>query len=517
MKILSQGQIKEADAYTILHEPIASIDLMERAALAFTERLLLFSFMKKVKTVDVYCGPGNNGGDGLAVARLLSAKGFHIRVFVFPSVSYSEDFKQNFQRIKDLKSASITVFNPAQSAALHMAPVSGALIVDALFGIGLHKPLDGMAAEWVCHINRQPCLVVSVDLPSGLPADGPLEASAAVVHATYTLTFQQPKLSMLFAEHAEAVGQFEVLDIGLSQEYVQSASADFTYVTHLYAAELLRPRAKFSHKGSYGHALLVAGSRGKIGAALLATKACLRSGAGLVTILAPACGYTILQSGAPEAMVVADTENDYVANPVHLDGFNVVGAGPGLGLEKQTQNILKLLIQQSAGPMVLDADALNILAENKTWISFIPAGSILTPHPKEFERLSGKKGTAFDRMGWQREFSVKHRVYVVLKGAHTSISTPEGQVFFNSSGNPGMAKGGSGDVLTGLLTGLLAQGYAPCDAAVLGVYLHGLAGDIAAQHLSMEAMTAGDIVLAFGEAFLRLRNSEPIQGSNNFQ
>ncbi|HEV7232528.1 MAG TPA: NAD(P)H-hydrate dehydratase [Bacteroidia bacterium] len=507
MKILSQAQIKEADAYTIAHEPISSADLMERAALAFTGKLLLFAFMQNIRTVDVYCGPGNNGGDGLAVARLLAGKGFAIRVFILPSVSYSVDFRHNLKRLEEMKLASVVIHNPAEPHALLPAPAKGGLIVDALFGTGLNKPLHGAAAEWVSHINKQSCIIVAIDLPSGLPADGPLETGAAVVHATYTLTFQQPKLSLLFADHAVAVGQFEVLDIGLNAEYIQSVQTTFTYVTANFAAGLLMPRPKFSHKGTFGHALLVAGSLGKIGAALLATKACLRSGAGLLTVHVPACGYSILQSGAPEAMVVPDAENNYVADSIHLDGFQAVGAGPGLGMEKQTQNILKLLIQQSAGPMVLDADALNILAENKTWISFLPAGSILTPHPKEFERLTGKKGSAFDRMGWQLEFSVKHRVYIVLKGAHTSISTPEGQVFFNSTGNPGMAKGGSGDVLTGLLTGLLAQDYDPGDAAVLGVFLHGLAGDIAAQHLSMEAMTAGDIVSGFGEAFLRVRDA----------
>jgi hydroxyethylthiazole kinase-like uncharacterized protein yjeF len=238
---------------------------------------------------------------------------------------------------------------------------------------------------------------------------------------------------------------------------------------------------------------------------VLAVQACLRSGAGRVSVHIPSCGYEIMQTAAPEAMVFADEEVNTISSSIHLDPFNAVGIGPGIGMDKQTGNILKLLIQQSANPVVLDADALNLLAENKTWISFIPKGSILTPHPKEFERLVGMKGGSFDRFTWQKMFSIKHGVYVVLKGANTSISCPGGEVFFNSTGNPGMAKGGSGDVLTGIITGLLAQGYVPEEAAVLGVYLHGLAGDIAADHLSMEGMTAGDIVAALGEAFISTR------------
>jgi hydroxyethylthiazole kinase-like uncharacterized protein yjeF len=501
MKILSAVQIQEADAYTIQHEPIHSIDLMERASKAFVQKFMSFGFITPDAQVDVYCGSGNNGGDGLAISRLLAEQGFSIRVFVLPSDRYSNDFKINLRRLLELRSEALEIHETHAEPMLPLKESRSTIIIDAIFGTGLNRAPEGMAKDWIKHINAQKAVVVAVDIPSGLPCDAPPESGAVVIQALHTLSFAQPKLSFLFADHFRYTGYFHVLDIGLHKDFFQSVSSPFTYITANEAAVLLNPRQKFSHKGNYGHALLVAGSYGKIGAAVLAAKACLRSGIGLLTVHAPACGYTILQSTVPEAMTLPDKEERLIASPVHLDPFNVIGIGPGIGIDKQTQHVLKLYIQQSSGPMVIDADALNILSENTTWISFVPKGSILTPHPKEFERLIHKKGSSYDRFVWQREFSVKYGVYVVLKGANTSVSCPGGEVFFNSSGNPGMAKGGSGDVLTGLLTGLLAQGYVPQEAAILGVYLHGLAGDLAAQHLSMEAMTAGDIVSAFPEAF----------------
>jgi hydroxyethylthiazole kinase-like uncharacterized protein yjeF len=504
MKILDVNQIREADAYTILHQPISSIDLMERAAKEFVQKLLDIPALNRNTYFDVYCGPGNNGGDGLAIARLLVQKKYSVRVLLLPSEKYSADFTLNLNRLKELKADTLEIHEHVSGILPPAKAQHFTVIVDALFGIGLSKPLSGVAAEAVQHINAQKINVVAVDIPSGLPADKQLSPGDPCVKASYTLTFQQPKLSLLFADHAQYTGHLVVLPIGLHQAYLDTAPSCLNYVSRGMAIDLRSPRAKFSHKGNYGHALLVAGTTGKMGAAVLAVKACLRSGVGLVTARVPAAGTDILHISAPEAMVNPDEEQGFVSAIPVLDAFSAVGAGPGLGTDKQTQNALKLLIQQSSGALVLDADALNILSENKTWLSFLPPGTILTPHPTEFERLCGKKGNSFDRFEWQKEFSIKYKVVLVLKGAHTSISCPSGAVYFNSTGNPGMAKGGSGDVLTGLITGLLAQGYLSEEAAIFGVYLHGLAGDIAATHLSMEAMTAGDLVAAIGEAFLHL-------------
>jgi hydroxyethylthiazole kinase-like uncharacterized protein yjeF len=509
MKILSAAQIREADTWTIQHEPISSIDLMERAATAFVDSLPGFHLQPEKACFEVYCGPGNNGGDGLAISRLLAKQGLSVKVFLLPSEKYSTCYLENLKRLKDEELKNVEITNTLVNLqSVEKSRESGPrILIDALFGTGLNKPLEGVASEWVLYLNRQQNMVIAVDIPSGLPCDNPPEKGAAVVQAAHTLTFQQPKLSFLFSDQAPFVGHFHLLDIGLDSGFTDSLPSSYTYVDQTFGANLITPRAVFSHKGNYGHALVVAGSYGKMGAAVLAVKACLRSGVGLVSAHIPSCGYTILQTAAPEAMVYPDEEAFHISSAVHLDPFQAVGVGPGIGMDKQTGNILKLLIQQSAHPMVIDADALNILGENKTWLSFLPKGSILTPHPREFERISGLKGNSFDRFEWQKEFSRKYGVIVVLKGAYTSVSCPDGQVFFNSSGNPGMAKGGSGDVLTGLITGLLAQGFVPQEAAVFGVYLHGLAGDIAARHLSMDAMTSGDIVSALGEAILQLHSA----------
>jgi hydroxyethylthiazole kinase-like uncharacterized protein yjeF len=499
MKILSAEQVRSADAYTIAHEPISSVNLMERAAKACVEKLISFLFVRRDTPFDVYCGPGNNGGDGLAIARLLLEKQFQVRVFMLPAEKYTADFQVNLQRLKE--KGFETVLLSEKEALPH--PEQETIILDALFGTGLSRGLDGFAANVVAHLNKQGCTIISIDMPSGLFADARNEGFA-IVKATHTLTFQQPKLSLLLPDNSIYSGLFHVLDIGLNQQFMEALPSRYVYITREDAHQLLNPRGKFSHKGNYGHALLVAGSYGKAGAAILAAGACLRSGVGLLTLRVPVSAVEPLQAAVPEAMVLADEEAHFVTSIPHLDPFNTIGVGPGLGMEKQTQHMLKLLIQQCAGPMVLDADALNILGENKTWISFLPPNSILTPHVKEFERLCGKYGNSFDRLDAQREFAIKHRIILVLKGANTSIACPDGNVYFNSTGNPGMAKGGSGDVLTGIITGLLAQGYVPHEAALFGVYLHGLSGDIAAEKLSMEGMVAGDIVAALPEGFKRL-------------
>lgn len=290
------------------------------------------------------------------------------------------------------------------------------------------------------------------------------------------------------------------------EDFIKTLSGSNYLITKQDVANLLKPRNKFSHKGDYGYALLIAGSHGKMGAAVLAAEACLRSGTGLLTVHIPQCGYTVLQTAVPEAMVKTDVSENFISGIIYSDKYNAVGIGPGIGMEKETQSALKLLIQNSSKPIVFDADALNILSENKTWLSFVPRNSILTPHPKEFERLFGSSENDSETIQLQKDSSVKHGAYIVLKGAHTSISTPAGNVWFNSTGNPGMATEGAGDVLTGIITGWLAQGYTSRDACILGVYLHGLAGDFAAARQGCEAMLAGDIVKDIGTAYKFLRD-----------
>ncbi len=361
-----------------------------------------------------------------------------------------------------------------------------------------------MTADLIAYLNQSKAIRVAIDIPSGLFADQP-SALGFIFKADYTLTFQFPKLAFLFPENDPYVGRFEVLDIGLHPRYCEEVETPNLLTTKVMVKPILHNRTKYSHKGTYGHALLIAGSEGKTGAALLGAKACLRTGVGLLSVHLPKVAQLPLQTAIPEAMIDGDASDTCFTMFQHLDAFTAVGVGPGLGKADDTVRALKRLIQEVQVPLIMDADALNILSDNPTWLPFLPAKTILTPHPKEFERLIGKTSTSFERLEKQRELSVKNNLIVVLKGAHTSITFPNGTCFFNTTGNPGMATAGSGDVLTGIILSLLAQRYSPEEAAVLGVYLHGLAGDLAAEEIGQEALIASDITEHLGKAYSALR------------
>jgi ADP-dependent NAD(P)H-hydrate dehydratase / NAD(P)H-hydrate epimerase len=501
MQILSAQQIRELDRYTIEHAPISGIDLMERAARALFSELMATEVHHHVT---IFCGMGNNGGDGLALGRMLhEVQGCTVRIVVVRHTNRpSADFATNLERLRaigaqvnELKDADELLEIPAHS-----------LVVDALLGTGLSRPLTGLLADVVEHINALPNRVLSVDIPSGLFSDDNADNDLSrVVRAQRTLTFHCPKLSFMFAEHAPFVGDFTVLDIGLLEKESRVRGMHIA-VTDSLASGILRPRSRFSHKGSYGHALLLAGRYGSMGAAVLSARGALRSGAGLLTARVPSCGVNIMQIAVPEAMCSVDEHKHHLTGLPKLDGFSSVGMGPGIGLEGDTANVLKRLIQDVRVPMVLDADALNLLAANRTWLDFLPAGTVLTPHPKEFDRLTGASASGFERWQRQQEFAKRYNCVVLLKGTYTSVCNPAGQTFFNTTGNPGMATAGSGDVLTGIILGLLAQGYLPTEAAILGAYVHGLSGNLAAEHGSMPSLVAGDIVDGLGDAFRQLIN-----------
>lgn len=499
MKILNIPQVREADQYTINNEPIASIDLMERAATQ------LFKWISGRYPDDVQfhiiCGPGNNGGDGLVLARLLHETGFQVKTsIIWFTKKGSEDFNINLERLKKIKGTEIAGIESEDALTIE----EGEILVDAIFGSGLSRPVEGMPAAVIKSMNESGNPILSIDAPSGLFSDKFTE-KGEIVRATHTLTFEFPKLSFLFPESQDYVGDFTVLPIGLHPEYIRQADSKMQLVTSADAAGLLRSRKKFDHKGTFGHALLIAGNTGKMGAAILAAEACLRSGPGLVTLSLPAEGIPILQTAVPEAMVFQrPTDYQFIAVK-NIGGYSGIAAGPGLGTDEATANALKFLIQSSGIPLVLDADALNILAENKTWLAFLPKGSILTPHPKEFERLAGKSSNSFERLQLLKDFCIKFGVYVLLKGAHSCTCTPDGTCYFNSTGNPGMATGGSGDALTGILAGLMAQGYRPLEAALLGTYIHGLAADLALEGSSWESIIPTDLIAHLGEAFALLR------------
>lgn len=502
MKILPIEKVREADTYTIKNEPVDSIDLMERAAKACYKWMLdKFSSTDRVK---IFCGLGNNGGDGLAIARLLAKKDYRVEVFV---VRYSDkssaDFDTNLENLKYQKKVKI---NEIRSKEELPGQLECEWIVDAIFGSGLSKPVTGFPGEVIAFLNSQQAKMIAIDIPSGLFADkSSVDSGGEIIHADITLSFEFAKKAFLFAENLPYVKEWEIMTINLHPDYVNSVEKADYLLLRKDIRKLIKVRRKFDHKGRFGHALLIAGSYGKMGAAVLASEACMRTGAGLLTTHVPRLGYNVIQTAVPEVMCSIDGSETHFSAVPDLAPYNAIGVGPGLGKDRQSQNSLKLLIQNSSLPILFDADAINILGENKTWISFVPKGSIFTPHPKEFERLAGNSSNAFERDKMQREFSVKHGVYVVLKGYSTAISCPDGSCYYNSTGNPGMATGGSGDVLTGVILGLLAQGYTSLEACLVGAYLHGLAGDLASESLGYEASLASDISGHIGYAYKALQ------------
>ena len=492
LKILTSAKTKDLDAYTIKHEPISSIALMERACQAF-----ITWFTQNVdapKKIGVICGTGNNGGDGLAIARLLSELNYTVIVWIVRGEApVSVDFKINLERINE-KVEVIDIKTTSDPKLFSECDV----LIDAIFGSGLSRPVTGIYEQVINCINISKAIKISVDVPSGLFTDHHTVGNS--IKADHTISFQLPKLAFLMPENYKYVGDWKVVDIGLSNTFFKEAISPYFYITNNSVKEKLKKRTKFDHKGTFGHALLIAGSFGKMGACILSAKACLRAGVGLLTVHVPKSGYTIIQTSVPEAMASVDEHELFFSNVNEVNQYSSIGIGPGLGQSKETVDAFHKILKHGR-PLIIDADGLNIIALNSEFVELIPKGSILTPHPKEFERLVGKWQNDFERLDMQIRFSIKTKCVVILKGAHSSIATPDGEVYFNSTGNPGMATGGSGDVLTGILTGLLAQGYCAKDAAIVGVYVHGLAGDLAAVEKSQNSLIASDLIDFLPAAF----------------
>lgn len=500
MKFFTCSQIAEIDQLTMTFEPIVSIDLMERASAQAADWILTNVDLNL--PIYLFAGPGNNGGDALAVARILASAGLECTVFLS---TFGREFKgdpaTNWQRLLEKNKVSLNRINSEDDIPEIPSEI---VLIDGLFGSGLNKPLDGLAAQIVQKINQSGAKVISIDIPSGLfGEDNSLNDLNKVIKANYTLTFQFPKLSFLFPENDRVVGDWIVLPIGLHHKAISQIQSDYNLLTKDFISGKIQKRDKFSHKGSYGHALLISGSYGKMGASVLASKACLRAGVGLLTSHIPKQGYQIIQNSVPEAMASIDSSETVFSEVPDLSPYSAIGVGPGLDTKPETQLALKALLQAKPSRLVVDADALNILSENKDWLQLLFENAILTPHPKEFERLAGSSANSFQRLQLQLRFSAEYKVIVVLKGAHSCITLPDGRVFFNSTGNPGMATAGSGDVLTGIILGLLAQKYSPEDATLIGVYLHGLAGDLAALKRGEQALIASDIVEQLGSTFLQ--------------
>jgi len=494
MKIFSATQIKKWDAFTIANEPIASIDLMERAATACCNWLIGKNFAQK--HFRIFCGKGNNGGDGLAIARMLIEHKCLVTVYILELGKIgTHDFQTNLIRLHSVT----TDIHFMQSPDFFPSFGDGDIIIDALFGTGLNKPLEGITAALINHINNSAAIKISIDLPSGLFADKSSTGNT-IFKATQTLSFQNYKLAFLLPENEDNCGEVHLLHIGLHKAFEKDEPANFELINNKLIKTIYKPRSQFSHKGTYGHAALLCGSKGMMGAAILSSLACLRSGIGKLTAYIPQCGYDILQTAVPEAMAFVAGE-EYIVSSEGIDKYQAVGIGPGIGIHSSHKKLLTSIFETIKTPMVIDADGLNMVAENKDLLRLIPAQSILTPHPKEFERLFGKTENDFERLLLAQKKSKEFNIYIVLKGHYSFISTPTGMGYFNSTGNAGMATAGSGDVLTGILTGLLAQGYSPFESCISGIYLHGLAGDFAAADFSQQAMIAGDIIHCLPKAF----------------
>lgn len=499
--ILNASQIRAWDAFTIEHEPIKSIDLMERAALACFHWLEMRDLTSR--SFQIFCGKGNNGGDGLALGRILLQAGARVDIYVLSSENMgTADFQCNLLRWKDYSKREIHWLNESKDFP---TLVSSSLVIDALFGSGLNRPLEGINVQLIGYLNEHAKEIISIDLPSGLMSDT-LKIGVPIIQANHTLSFQVPKLAFYFPENEKFIGEIHLLDIGLSAGFLHHIVPEINLINQELVEKIYKPRQRFSHKGTFGHALLLAGSYGKTGAALLAAKACMHSGVGLLTVGVPQCSYLVLQLGLPEAMVTSDEKKNKLATIMpNYSNYQAVGIGPGIGTKKKTRQWLLQQLLVIKCPLVLDADALNAIAYEEKW-HCIPENSILTPHPKEFDRLFGLCKNSQERMIKAIEKAKELSCIVVLKGHHTLIATSEGEIWFNTTGNAGMATGGSGDVLTGIITGLLAQGYVPKDAALLGVWLHGKSGDIASKRYGQEALVASQIIEFLGDVFLLMTN-----------
>lgn len=502
MKVFTTDQTRRADDFTIRNEPVASIDLMERAARAMATRIMASCPVQV--PLQVFAGFGNNGGDGVAMARILAESGRRVELYVVHSdKGYSPDAQANLDRLHQVELSAFSYVGSIKD--LPSIPPDH-WVVDALFGSGLTREPEGIPAGIIDHINRSGAHVVSVDIPSGLfGEDNSLNTRKHVIRASETLALQAPRLSLFFPENYPFTGDWQVVPIGLHPEFIRNEETPYYYLTREDIRIMVKSRNRTDHKGVFGHALLVAGSSGKGGAAILAASACLRSGCGLLTLRIPGSVNPLLQVAVPEAMTDPDPDPDRWTLPPAIDRYDAMGLGPGIGTDPRTVEALLSTLDRAAKPLVLDADALNILAQDPENLTRIPKNSLLTPHPGEYKRLFGDDPDEYTQMQRLREITMRHELIVILKRSMTLIALPDGSVWFNTTGNPGMATAGAGDVLTGILVSLLAQGYKPVDAARVGVYLHGLAGDIAAAESGMEALIARDIVASIGKAFNRIK------------
>ena len=501
MKILGASQLAELDQFSIDLQNISSWDLMERAS------RLAFLRLKSILPISPYkvyilAGPGNNGGDGLAIANFLTLEGVDVEVIL---VNYtetrSEDNQRNLHRLKDAK-VKIIDFNKASKLS---KITSEDVVIDAIFGVGLNRSMPDFVQDSIQYINSVSPLSISIDVPSGMFLDRIPATNEQVFQSDYTYTFQTPKLSLFLPDYANSVGHLDIIDIGLNKDILNSLPSDLTYVDLKAAKKRYRFRSRFSHKGTYGHAVLVGGSQLMLGSIILAAKSCMRSGVGKTSVMMPNKAHLTMIQHQPEVMLIDNPSSHFISYQSLEFEPNSVGIGVGIGTSTEAFDALKSWLVNSKSPLVIDADALNLIAKHENLLDFIPKKSILTPHPGELKRLIGEWKDDFDKLNKIKSFSKRLDVIILAKEAY-SLCVYKDQIYVNSTGNSGMATAGSGDVLTGLITGLLAQKYSSMDAAILGMFLHGLAGDLALKWMSEESLIASDLIDQLGHSFLKLKD-----------
>lgn len=503
MKLFTKTQIRELDRLTIENEPISSIDLMERTADKICRQVVSMFYYDA--TFLVIAGPGNNGGDALAATRILLQKGYRAQCILLHTGKLSPDCELNFQRLRTLYPHAI-----AEQTDRFEAPTteSATVIIDGLFGSGLSRTLTGIYAEAVQWINSTGYDVAAIDIPSGLGADeiGENLKEGLIVKATITMILQFPKLTFLLPETGDFVGLWAMIDIGIDPEAIKNTSTGWHLIESEDIKVFQKAISKFSHKGTFGHALIVAGSRGMAGASILASKAALKSGTGMVTVHGPECNRIIVQVANPEVIFDSDVQENIISQIPDTEKYQAVAIGPGIGTSTITAKALADFLSKQSKPCVLDADALNLISKQPELIAKIPQNSILTPHPKEFDRMFGPCNSTLERIHKASKIAQKHQWIIVLKGAYTATTLANGEVYFNSSGTYGMATAGSGDVLTGIIAGFMAQGFTSTEAALRAVFVHGKAGNLALNIETEQTLIASDIIANLNNAFVEIHD-----------
>lgn len=504
MKLFTAENIRELDRYTIENEPVRSIDLMERAASALFK--WISKNIEKSSSLVIFAGPGNNGGDGLALARMMHEARYGV---ILCYINFTEKTSGDWQiNMKRLEKTGVNIINARSVDDLPILSYE-TLIIDAIFGTGLDRKLEGFPSEVVKYINQSDAGVVALDCPSGLfSEDNTGNDPDSIVRADTTLTLQFPKVSFFMADNYRYTGDYFTLPIGLHPRAIREKTTSFFSLESSVIKPLLKIIGKFDHKGNNGHGLMVAGSCGKIGASVLSSQAALRTGLGLLTVHIPGPAADIIHVAIPEAMVQCDQSDILISSVYNTDRYDAIGVGPGIGTKPNTVKAIEELFRNYKGPLVVDADAINIISINKDLLKYLPENTILTPHPGEFDRLAGKSESCYRRLIKQQNLARETACIIILKGANTSIVFPDGRTWFNTTGNPGMATAGSGDVLTGMVLSLLSQGYSQSDAALISVFVHGYAGDLASELIGYESLIASDIINNIGLAFKSIRKDK---------